>query len=196
MIMIIRFPVVAAVAVMALMFGTPAAQANLVVNGGFETGTLSGWTLSNNDGFTNVSTNPFYVHSGTHGLAFGNVGSDATLSQNLATVAGTTYDVSFWFHNEGSTPNQIALDFGGTQIFSQTNTGPANWTEYSFLETATSNSTSLVFDLRNDPSFSGLDDISVSAVPEPSTWAMMILGFVGIGFMAYRRKGQPSFRLA
>ena len=24
-------------------------------------------------------------------------------------------------------------------------------------------------------------------VPEPSTWAMMILGFAGIGFMAYRR---------
>jgi hypothetical protein len=35
------------------------------------------------------------------------------------------------------------------------------------------------------------------AVPEPSTWAMMILGFAGIGFMAYRRKqnGQ-AFRMA
>jgi hypothetical protein len=32
-------------------------------------------------------------------------------------------------------------------------------------------------------------------VPEPSTWAMMILGFCGIGFMAYRRKGQDAFRL-
>jgi hypothetical protein len=27
------------------------------------------------------------------------------------------------------------------------------------------------------------------AVPEPSTWAMMIIGFCGVGFMAYRRKG-------
>jgi uncharacterized protein (TIGR03118 family) len=27
-----------------------------------------------------------------------------------------------------------------------------------------------------------------SAVPEPSTWAMMLLGFAGLGFMAYRRK--------
>jgi hypothetical protein len=27
-----------------------------------------------------------------------------------------------------------------------------------------------------------------AAVPEPSTWAMMILGFCGVGFMAYRRK--------
>ncbi len=31
-------------------------------------------------------------------------------------------------------------------------------------------------------------DVSVTAaVPEPSTWAMMILGFAGVGFMAYRR---------
>jgi hypothetical protein len=36
-----------------------------------------------------------------------------------------------------------------------------------------------------------------SAVPEPSTWAMMILGFAGVGFMAYRRKQNgPAFRIA
>jgi hypothetical protein len=34
--------------------------------------------------------------------------------------------------------------------------------------------------------------ITVTAVPEASTWAMMILGFIGVGFMAYRRKGQSS----
>ena len=39
--------------------------------------------------------------------------------------------------------------------------------------------------------------LSVSAVPEPSTWAMMILGFFGLGFMAYRRKSAGNgFRLA
>jgi hypothetical protein len=30
-----------------------------------------------------------------------------------------------------------------------------------------------------------------TAVPEPATWAMMLLGFAGIGFMAYRRKSKP-----
>jgi hypothetical protein len=25
----------------------------------------------------------------------------------------------------------------------------------------------------------------VTPIPEPSTWAMMLLGFVGLGFMAY-----------
>jgi hypothetical protein len=33
-------------------------------------------------------------------------------------------------------------------------------------------------------------------VPEASTWAMMILGFFGVGFMAYRRKSEPALRLA
>jgi hypothetical protein len=38
-----------------------------------------------------------------------------------------------------------------------------------------------------------LDNLVVaSAVPEPSTWAMMILGFAGVGFMAYRRKSKPA----
>ncbi|MBR0685315.1 PEP-CTERM sorting domain-containing protein [Bradyrhizobium manausense] len=30
----------------------------------------------------------------------------------------------------------------------------------------------------------------LTAVPEPSTWAMMVLGFCGLGFMAYRRRNQ------
>ena len=30
--------------------------------------------------------------------------------------------------------------------------------------------------------------LTVTAVPEPSTWAMMILGFAGVGFMAYRQR--------
>lgn len=33
----------------------------------------------------------------------------------------------------------------------------------------------------------------VGAVPEPSTWALMIAGFLGIGFMAYRRKSAFRF---
>jgi hypothetical protein len=36
-----------------------------------------------------------------------------------------------------------------------------------------------------------------TAVPEPASWAMMILGFLAVGFMSYRRKSPSgSFRLA
>jgi PEP-CTERM motif len=36
----------------------------------------------------------------------------------------------------------------------------------------------------------------VSAVPEPSTWAMLLLGFLGLGFMAYRRNSKPALTAA
>ena len=32
----------------------------------------------------------------------------------------------------------------------------------------------------------------VGAVPEPTTWAMMLIGFAGVGFIAYRRRNQGS----
>ena len=39
----------------------------------------------------------------------------------------------------------------------------------------------------------GIVDLArISAVPEPSTWAMMILGFAGVGYMAYRRWRKSS----
>ena len=40
-------------------------------------------------------------------------------------------------------------------------------------------------------------NLVVDAVPEPSTWAMMTIGFCGVGFMVYRKKQNgSSFRLA
>jgi hypothetical protein len=38
----------------------------------------------------------------------------------------------------------------------------------------------------------GIEVSVASAVPEASTWAMMILGFAGIGVMAYRRRGPAT----
>jgi PEP-CTERM motif len=50
--------------------------------------------------------------------------------------------------------------------------------------------------------FIAFDNITIGsqtpqgAVPEPSTWAMMILGFAGIGFMAYRRSRKNTMALS
>jgi hypothetical protein len=41
-----------------------------------------------------------------------------------------------------------------------------------------------------------LDNVVLTAVPEASTWAMMLLGFLGVGFMAYRSKDGSAFRFA
>ena len=39
-------------------------------------------------------------------------------------------------------------------------------------------------------------DAGIPAIPEPSTWAMLLIGFTGVGLLAYRRKGQNAFRFA
>jgi len=44
----------------------------------------------------------------------------------------------------------------------------------------------------------GYDPIgsAVAGVPEPSTWAMMLLGFCGLGFLAHRRNSKPALSAA
>jgi hypothetical protein len=37
---------------------------------------------------------------------------------------------------------------------------------------------------------------TVAAVPEASSWAMMIIGFLGVGLLAYRRRGEKGIRFA
>jgi len=63
--------------------------------------------------------------------------------------------------------------------------------------------TSLLFTDTSGSGFSQYKQFEISGltqvggVPEPSTWAMMVLGFAGVGFMAYRRRNQgSSFRIA
>jgi len=42
--------------------------------------------------------------------------------------------------------------------------------------------------------FTITNGLITTAVPEASTWAMMLLGFAGVGFLAYRRKPKAAFR--
>lgn len=42
----------------------------------------------------------------------------------------------------------------------------------------------------------GIWTAEIDAVPEPSTWAMLLLGFAGVGFMAYRRKAKQALMAA
>ncbi len=42
----------------------------------------------------------------------------------------------------------------------------------------------------NGSGFGFAYDLAFHAVPEPSTWAMMMLGFAGLGYAGYRRAGE------
>jgi hypothetical protein len=138
----------------------------MVANGSFETGNFTDWTQSGNTEFTSVTKgNAFYVQKGTYGAKLGPGGAPGYLSQTLLTDSGQTYMVSLWLRNPtNSMANWFQVQWNGTVLFEQTNIPGKAWTNLQFLATATSTSSTLQLGFQNDPSYFGLDDISVTAV--------------------------------
>ena len=111
----------------------PSTPTNLVTNGGFETGDLTGWTLNGNDGLyygiPQIAVSTAHPHTGTYNAALGPVGSDGTMTQNIPTTPGQQYTFSFWLANRGGTPNDLKAKWNGTVEFSVTNGGKKAYAE-------------------------------------------------------------------
>jgi hypothetical protein len=161
----------------------------LVLDGGFEAGDFTYWTLS---GDSSIYTNnypdftgdpnglPFSSYDGLYYAALGQPYDLAYLSQPLPTEAGQIYLLSFYLENlDGSTPNQFVVEWNTNStspnvIFDQTNMGAFGYDNFQFVVEAASNTTTLQFGFRNDYDFFCLDAISVMPVPMPNIQAPTI----------------------
>jgi hypothetical protein len=122
----------------ALVISSPS-RANLVTNGGFETGDFTGWTQGgNNTGAIFLTSTSSFVHSGTWAAFVGPVGSDGTLTQNIATTTGQTYEVSLWLRPDGVGPNDFGVSFGGITSLTLTNVPTGPYTRFTFDVVASS----------------------------------------------------------
>jgi len=117
---------------------------------------------------------------------------------------GQQYDVGFYeaFAQQhgfiGPTTNQWNVSLGGQTLSGPTVTIPSMgfspWTHINLIFTATGTSETLGFlasspSLVASPPFALLDGVSLtSVVPEPSVWAMLMVGVFAIGAAARRRR--------
>jgi hypothetical protein len=168
---------------------------SVVQNGGFETGDFTDWTLVGDtiarngfhgvavyDAVTNssftTSAGDSYVHSGTYAAVLGESGKLATLSQSVPTIPGGSYLLSFWLINPTSLTTQIFVvnwSTNGTTfsaLYGITNPPAFSWTDLTFVVTATGTSSTLQFAAENDQDYFGLDDISLTPIPNPSVAAL------------------------
>ncbi|PYR15309.1 MAG: hypothetical protein DMF94_32370 [Acidobacteria bacterium] len=176
--------------VLTMLLSSTAARANMIVNGGFETGEFDDWLPIPPpvDSLFFVSGSP---HTGHYAAWFGAIGVvDETLSQDVATVPGDTYVVDFWLaHLSNDHANDFNVSWNGVQMFSMVHTGFFPYTEQSFSVVADGTSSTLMFGGREVVDYFLLDDVSVlptetvsvaQAVPEPLTLLLVGAGLSGL----------------
>jgi hypothetical protein len=122
--------VLALITTSALIGVTAASAAELVVNGGLESGSLSPWSCTGGTG--SVVSSP--VHSGTKALQGAASSSDnAQCTQTIAVVSGSSYTLSGWFRGNYT---YIGIT-GGASTWTP---GGTSWTQLSLSFTASSSS--------------------------------------------------------
>jgi hypothetical protein len=182
---------------------------NLVLNGGFETGNYAPqWTLAPGGPFDSVcqagatiGAATCVVHSGQYAMSFGLNGGTDSLSQNIPTVAGKSYVLSFFLANANPLDQNVTtfqVFWDGVSVYSLPSPQPTfPYRQVILNVTATTASTPLVFVAQQDPSQWFLDDVSLTRPPPPpalvptlTEWSVVLMALLvaGVAVWQIRRR--------
>jgi hypothetical protein len=178
------------------LVGAGQARANAIINGGFESGALAPWFQDHDlaGGGTSWFVTAADAHNG--GFSATDVGNKE-LRQNITpTLTSSISEISFWMkHPEGA--GQMFIDLFYTD---STDTGfivtssDAGWDFFDVTGNLGAGKTLSGFSVFGDggpgAQVTFLDDVTItsSAVPEPSSFALMGFGSLVLAVGAYRRR--------
>lgn len=155
----------------------------LFSNGGAANGITTAWTSPAVDQYLGV------YDVGTAILQHPGLGSLYSILR-ITVATASTYTISGDFANGDHATTDVHILINGTSAFDNTINGPGSQDKFGFTEILAAGST-IDFAVGNGGNGynndSTLLNASVSAVPEPAMWSLLIAGFAMTGFAARRR---------
>ena len=122
-----------------------------------------------------------------------------SISQTFTILPFVEQQVSFWVGNYRGNGGPVSIGVtivdgtSNTLLLGETAMAPATnldsaWAEFTYSFIPIGGSNIISFSEIGGGYYAGLDDVTVVAVPEPSTWALALLGFVGLAMVGTRRR--------
>jgi hypothetical protein len=158
------------------------------------------WNVGAGQIFIDINDPYVYADNNSVNLTGANPYEFNSLFQTIATVAGGSYNVSFYANADSAntflfTENGVVI--AGTPSSIADNGFPGSFSDYTGRFTATSSSTTLDFTAISDPTYSEfqagdgsvvIDNVNVASTPEPSSILLLMTGVAGLGQGVVRRR--------